>query len=79
MTKGRCGKEAKMYPRLYRIFDAKCILDWIYEDSTETLVDFNSSVVLAYVQDLVRERGIELGKTELWRDLWGRPLKGRRG
>jgi len=76
VTKGRCGKEAKLDPVLYKIFDAKCILDWIYEDSTETLVNFNSCVVLAYVLDLVRERAMELGKTELWRGLWGRQRRG---
>jgi hypothetical protein len=73
VTKGRCKcKGAKLNPRQYKIYDAKCILDWIYEDST--LV--NSSVVLAYVLDMVRERAMELRKTELWR---GHQLKGRRG
>jgi hypothetical protein len=80
MDKGQCGKEAKLDPGLYKIFDAKWILDWIYEDSsTETLVNFNLSVVLTYVRDSVEERAMELRKTELWGDAWGRQPKGRLG
>ena len=80
MDKEGCSKEAKMDPGQYKIFDAKWIFDWIYEDSTETLVVYDWNVVLTYVVDLVEERAMELGKTELWQnDAWGRQPKGRLG
>src|SRR5579863_8068378 len=74
----RCGKKAKMDPRLYKVFDAKWIFDYMYEDSTDAPTDFNAEVMLTYVLDFVKERGIELRKTKLWGDPWGRKSKGQR-
>jgi hypothetical protein len=81
MKKEKCDEEAKMDPELYKIFDVKWIFDYIYDDPTDTSVNFDPNVVLLYVFDFIREKAMELHKTMLWGDpsAWGRQPKGRLG
>jgi hypothetical protein len=76
--KGKCG-EAKMDPEQYKIFDAKWIFDHIYDDPNSTSVNFDPNVILSYIFGFVQERAMELQKTDLWGDPWGRQPKGRLG
>ena len=58
------------------IYDPKWIFDFIFDTSTDTLTESRLKVATDYALDFVGERGMELQKTELWGDLWGRQLKG---
>jgi hypothetical protein len=81
MKKGKCGEVDKIDPEMYKIFDAKWIFDYIYDDPTGTSANFDPNVTLLYVLDFIRERAKELQKTTVWGDpsAWGRQPKGRLG
>jgi hypothetical protein len=79
LEKEKCGEEVKMDPELYKIFDAKWIFDYIYEGPIGTPVNLDPTVILSYIFGFVQERAIELHKTDLWGDPWGRQPKGRLG
>jgi hypothetical protein len=61
MEKEKCGPKPE--PEQYQIYDTKLILGWILEG------DIPLKVAAGYALDFVRERAIELGKVEAWRDL----------
>jgi hypothetical protein len=84
MNKEKCDEKTKMDPELYKIFDAKWIFDYIYDDDPtdrSVTVNFDPNVVSLYVVDFIRERAMELHKTMLWGDpsTWGRQPNGRLG
>jgi len=68
------GKEVK--PKEFMIYDPKWLFNFIFDNSIDTPVDCRLMVATDYALAFVGERMMELQKTELWGDLWGRQLKG---
>ena len=70
MDKEKCGPKPE--PEQYQIYDTKLVLGWILED------DVPLKIAVGYALDFVGEKARELGKVEVWRDLWGRQSQGKR-
>ena len=76
-NKGQCPTLAEEKHEQYLIYEPKVILDCIFEDpGSGTVTPSNSRLEVAttYALAFVAERAIELQKTEMWEDLWGRPV-----
>ena len=62
-SKGKCGSKPKS-EEVCMIYDAKLITQWIREDT----VSIEIAEMLAL--NFVKQRAKELGKVNLWTDLW---------
>jgi hypothetical protein len=66
--KGQCQRGPSHGPEQaqYKIYEPKLIAGWIIEDHA------SFEVAESYALDFAREKAIELGKEEVWRNLgWG--------
>ena len=74
IEKQPCAKEVK--PEEFIIYDTKWLFNFIFDNSIDTPTDHRLKAATDYALAFVGERMMELQKTELWGDLWGRQLKG---
>ena len=64
LIKDKCGPMPEQ--EQYQIYNTNLILGWILENDTPV------QVAASYALGFVGERARELGKVELWSNLWGR-------
>lgn len=80
VDKGQCLSLEEEKHEQYMIYEPKLILDCIFED-TGIVTPSTSKLEVAtmYALAFVAERAMELQKTEMWEDLWGRPVTVKSG